>query len=112
MYTVIEQWTPRSEFLDASPEEREALFGAVGAELPRLEAAGVTCLGWSATEPVPNGTAHGWVAVWQMTDSAAVTQFFEAVEAAGWYEYFDQDNTLGELVPVPQVLEQLMRLRP
>ena len=110
MYTVIEQWTPRREFLDATPEEREALFAQVGAAMPELEAAGVTCLGWSRTLPTAHSTGHDWVAVWQMTDTAAVDRFFEAVEAAGWYGWFDQVNTLGQLVPVPEVIGQLMGL--
>jgi len=110
MYTVIEQWTPRREFLDASPEEREALFAQVGAAMPELEAAGVTCLGWSRTLPTAHSTEHDWVAVWQMTDTAAVDRFFEAVEAAGWYGWFDQVNTVGQLVPVPEVIGQLMGL--
>jgi hypothetical protein len=108
MYTVVEQWTPKQLFIEASAQERESLFGKVGAAMPQLEAAGVTCLGWGRAQAAPNSTEHDWIAVWQMTSTAAVAEFFEAVAAAGWYDYFDQVNTLSELVPVPDALGQLM----
>jgi hypothetical protein len=108
MHTVVEIWTPKQRFLDASTQERQSLFTKVGAAMPQLEAAGVSCLGWGAVQPAPHSTGHQWIAVWQMTSEAAVERFLAAVEEAGWYDHFDQVNALSELVPVPEALEQLM----
>lgn len=108
MYTVIEKWTAKQAFVEASTPEREALFARVGASMPQLEAAGVTCLGWGTTLSAPQSTSHEWIAVWQMESKAAVDEFFGAVADAGWYEYFEQVNALTELVPVPEALGRLM----
>lgn len=112
MYTVIEQWTPKQAFLDASIEERGALFTTVGATLTELEEIGVRCVGASGTRAAPSTTAHNWFAVWEMSDEASVSAFFDVVDASGWYDYFDQVNTVGECVPIADVLAQHMVLRP
>jgi hypothetical protein len=111
MHTVIEQWTPKQAFLDATDEERGALFAKVGASLTGLEEIGARCIGASSAQAAPRASDHTWFAVWEMPDAAAVDSFFEVVEASGWFDYFDQANTVGELTPIADVLGQHMALR-
>lgn len=111
MYVVIESWTPKAAFLDASRQTRTDFFARLTAALDGSAAQGIRPLGWGRTDPAgEHGSRHAWFAVWETTDAAAADAFLGGVAASGWYEYFDQTNVRGELRPVGDVVDEHVAL--
>jgi hypothetical protein len=51
VHVVVEVWTPRREFLEATPEVRDEVFEGVRKGMAQLAAAGIETLGWGTGRP-------------------------------------------------------------
>lgn len=105
MYVVIETWTPRAEFLAATPETRERVFDSVREGMAQFTALGIDTLGWGRIDAgADRSGGYDWFAVWTMPSAELAAAFLQGVEAAGWYEWFDQTNVTGELASVDSAI--------
>lgn len=108
MYTLVELWSPKPEYLALSREEREAFFEQLleKAAVDRMKDGGeLVTLGMGRTEPVAHDTGYQWMAVWQGPDKATIDAFLARVEDAGWFEYWEQVHAVSQLTPFEVAIE-------
>ncbi|MEV6171651.1 DUF6616 family protein [Streptomyces sp. NPDC051954] len=97
MYVVVETWTPKPAFFAADEKTLHNLFAGIKEAMKQLAEFGVVTLGWGRAEPAPHSTSYDWFAVWQAPSRELADGFLGGVESAGWYDYFEQTNLVGEL---------------
>lgn len=99
MYLYVELWTPKPSWLELSEKERESYFDGVASEIESLTQEGIEVVGFTVNdEETPHGVDHRYSAAWTMPSEDHAEMLEEAVEEAGWYEYFDQLNARGKLL--------------
>ena len=99
MITYIELWKSKQAWLDLSTEERGAYMTALGPAIQQLLDNGVQIVSWGANEASTfSKVDYDYFAVWTFPDTEAAQGFEKMVEGAGWYNYFDQVNAIGNSV--------------
>ncbi len=111
-HLYVELWNPKKAWLDLGTEERQTFFSRVGGEIEKLTVAGIEVLGFAVNdEDTPYRSDHKYIAVWKMPSKEHVKMLEKSVSEAGWYEYFEQVNARGELIPPPTALEDMVKLK-
>lgn len=111
MYLYIELWNVTQEWMDLSKEERRDFLDKVGAEIKDLMDEGIENLGWGMNdEHTPYRSDYRYMAVWKMPSLEYVEKLEKAVEDSGWHDYFSQANARGEVIPLPEAMENLVNL--
>jgi hypothetical protein len=101
MHLYAELWKAWPKWLALAVGERKQYFDNVGTEIQKLTDAGVEVVGFAINdEDTPNRGDYRYLAVWKMP----------SLEQSGWYEYFEQVNARGELIPPPDALGDMARL--
>jgi len=73
-----------------------------------MEKHGVEELTWSINDEKTDRRANfNYFAIWKFPDMELSQVFQEAVENAGWYEYFEQSNIQGSTNSVEKVIDVL-----
>ncbi|MFJ4973609.1 DUF6616 family protein [Streptomyces sp. NPDC088755] len=110
MHTFVELFRAKDEWLDLPVAERETFLSDVASRMAVLDELGAEVIGWGSSEPIDRDAGYPFFAVWRMPSTAVAERFAQELEAAGWYAYFQQINTTGELQSPPEVLARLAQL--
>lgn len=111
MYVVVEMWTPKQSFLHLPSEKKAELFDGIKSAMQGMAGVGIVTLGWGAVDShAPFSTGHEWFAVWQAPTKELSAAFLAGVQSAGWYDYFEQVNVVGELRSVDDVAAEHLEL--
>lgn len=105
MYTYIEVWNAKPAWLALSQQARQDYISQIVPAIGEMGKAGIEPLSWGFNDPdTPHRASYEFFAVWQMPNKAAALTFEQAVEQAGWHEYFEQQNLRGEGGPPDAVI--------
>lgn len=86
-------------------------MAALGPAIQQLMDSGVQIVSWGSNEPGTFSKAgYDYFAVWTFPDAKAVQTFEKMVEAAGWYNYFDQVNAMGTATTPQEVIGKMIEL--
>lgn len=111
MITYIELWQAKQSWVNLSMEDRSNYLTALGPAIQQLLTDGVQILSWGIND---GSTFHradfDYFAVWSFPDEKAAVNFEKMVEAAGWYNYFDQVNARGATGTPQDVMAHMMSL--
>lgn len=111
MMYFIELWNAKPAWLALSQAERGDYMNQVGTHIQGLLDQGVKVLTWSNNE---SNTTHkadfDYFAIWSFPDQASADGFQQLVEGAGWYNYFEQVNLMGQEATAEQIIGQLIQL--
>ncbi len=111
-HIYVELWNPKQAWLDLSTEQRQVFFSKVGGEIQKLTQEGIEVLGFAVNdEETPYRSDHKYIAVWKMPSKKHVEMLEKSVSEAGWYDYFEQVNARGELIPPPAALEDMVKFK-
>ena len=111
MKTYIELWKAKEEWLKLSQEERGAYMTALGPAIQQLVESGVQIVSWGENDAATfNKIDYDFFAVWTFPDENSVQQFEQLVEGAGWYNYFEQVNAMGEASSPQDIIGKLIQL--
>lgn len=111
MITYIELWKAKQDWLDLSQEERGNYMTALGPAIQQLTENGVQILSWGKNEASTFARGdYDYFAVWSFPNQESAGQFEKMVEGAGWYNYFDQVNVMGNTDSPQAVIGQLIGL--
>ncbi|WP_337867755.1 DUF6616 family protein [Meiothermus sp.] len=111
MYILVEQWTPKAKWLQASSEERSSFMQGVGQAIVELSQQGVKVISWNLNDLDTSHRAEAtYFAVWSFPNLEVARNFEDAVEASGWYEYFEQTNLRGLAQSPEEVIDQHIAL--
>lgn len=106
MHVVIETWTPKNTWLAVDEETRRRFFEGVREAMGEMSKAGIETLGWGRVDQTADrSSSHEWFAVWRTPNPTMSAAFLDGVDRSGWYEYFEQVNVVGELVPAENAID-------
>ena len=111
MIYFIEIWNAKPAWTALSAEERANYMGQIGPHIQGLMEKGVKILTWSNNDSATSQRAnYDYFAIWSFPDQETANGFQELVEAAGWYNYFEQVNLMGKEAIAEEVIGQLIQL--
>jgi haloalkane dehalogenase len=111
MYILVEQWNPTAKWLAADAAQRQAFLAGVGGAIAQLTALGAEILSFSANDTDTSHRADfAWLAVWRFPNLQISREFESAVQASGWYDYFEQSNMRGAVDSPQTVMGKLLVL--
>ncbi len=111
MIYFLELWNAKPEWLALNATERQNYMEQLGPHIQNLMEKGVKILTWSNNNPsTSKKAAYDYFAVWTFPDQATADGFQELVQAAGWYNYFEQVNLMGEEETANGLIGQLIQL--
>ena len=109
MKCFIELWNVRDAWKQLSKEERQNYLGQVGANMQGLMEQGVEVICWGENEKETTHRAgFDYFAVWKFPNSEIAKELEAAIEAAGWYNYFEQVNLSGESTTAEEIIGDLI----
>ena len=111
MITYIELWKAKQAWLDLGKEERGNYLAALGPAIQQLLEGGAQIQSWGENDNSTfNKTDYDYFAVWTFPTTESAQNFEKLVEGAGWYNYFDQVNAMGNAVTPQEVMGKMMEL--
>ncbi|MGZ3915017.1 MAG: DUF6616 family protein [Flavisolibacter sp.] len=109
MITYVELWKAKQAWLDLPKEERGTYMNALGPAIQQLMENGAQILSWGTNEAATFTRAeYDYFAVWTFPNREAAQGFEKMVEGAGWYNYFDQVNVMGNAGSPQEVIGQMI----
>ena len=108
MITYIELWKSKQAWMDLSKEEREKYMNSLGPAIQQLIDNGVQIVSWGVNEGSFNKADYDYFAVWTFPNENMAKDFEKMVEGAGWYNYFDQVNAMGNATTPQEVLGKMI----
>lgn len=91
MKCFIELWKAKTAWRELPSQEREDYIAQIVPHMQALTEKGVEFGAWGEND---NDTSHradyDFLGIWMFPDKDMVKEFEQVVEAAGWYNYFEQ----------------------
>ncbi len=111
MQTFIELWSAKESWLKMSKEERVNYLGQIGPALQDLMEKGVEIISWGVNNKDTTHRAnYNFFAVWKFPTVEMKKEFEALVEAAGWYNYFYQENVSGATTTPEAIIGKMIDL--
>lgn len=111
MQCFIELWKAKDAWLALSKEARTEFVGQIGPAVQTLVDNRMEIVNWGVNDNAsPYRGEYDFWSVMKFPDKAAVENFENIVEAAGWYTYFDQINISGNGTMPDEVIGRLIEL--
>lgn len=111
MIYFVELWNVKPAWQALSTEERADYMEKVGGAMQELSEQGVKVLSWSKNDDTTDRKSdYDYFAIWQFPDQKTADGFQQTVEGAGWYNYFEQVNLMGQENTAQEVIGHLIQL--
>lgn len=111
MKLFIELCCARQSWKNLSAEERQKFLSKVGSLMERLEASGTEIVSWGYNDrTTPKRARFDYFGVFKFQDDAAALRYEQTFKKAGWYDYFDQANILGDDQLYSEILTRLVEI--
>lgn len=111
MQCFIELWRANESWLKLSKIDREAYLAQIGPHLQALLSKGVEIICWGENNPdTTHRAGYSFFSVWKFPSDEMKKDFESLVEAAGWYNYFFQENVSGYATTPDVIIERLIDL--
>lgn len=111
MHLFIEICRPKTSWLSLNKSAREDFLQPVGALMRRLESEGTEIIAWGFNdEDTPHRAKYDFFAALKFPNIEDAERYEKTFAAAGWYNYFEQINVLGEMESYSETLARLSNL--
>ncbi len=111
MQTFIELWSATESWLKMTKEERANYLTQIGPALEGLLEKGVEIISWGENDTsTTHRAAYDFFAVWKFPSIEIKNEFEAMVEAAGWYNYFHQENVSGESTTPDVIIGKMIKM--
>ncbi|MCH4822546.1 hypothetical protein ML462_05115 [Gramella lutea] len=112
MYLYIEMWNVTTKWMKLSKEERKSLMKNMHQRINNMKASGVENLGWARNDEfTPYRSDYRYMTVWKMPSIEEVKVLESNLENVGWYRYFSQANSRGQLITQEDAIEFLIDIQ-
>ena len=112
MYLYIEMWNVTTKWMKLGHEERRKLMDEMHGRIETMKSNGVENLGWARNdEHTPYRSDYRYMTVWKMPSKEAVEMLETNLEKVGWYDYFSQANSRGELITEKNAIDFLVDIK-
>lgn len=111
MKTYIELWKAKQAWLDLSMKERGEYMEQVGPAIQELLDKGIEIISWGTVDAdTHNKIDYDFFGIWRVPSVALAREFEAIVDGAGWYNYFDQVNAMGNEETPQDVIPKIISL--
>ncbi|MGA8855385.1 MAG: DUF6616 family protein [Christiangramia sp.] len=109
MYLYIEMWNVTTKWMKLDHSERKAMMDNMRGRIQTMKATGVENLGWARNdEHTPYRSDYRYMTVWKMPSVEEVKVLEANLKKVGWYEYFSQANSRGEMITQDDAIDFLV----
>lgn len=109
MYLYIEMWNVTTKWMKLGHEERRKLMDDMHSRIKNLKTSGVENIGWARNdEHTPYRSDYRYMTVWKMPSVEEAKVLESNLEKVGWYEYFSQANSRGQLIEQKDAIDFLV----
>lgn len=99
MYLYIEMWNVTTRWMELDHDERRKLMNKMHERISDMKTSGVENLGWARNdEHTPYRSDYRYMTVWKMPSKHDVEILESNLKKVGWYDYFSQANSRGEII--------------
>jgi len=111
MYLYIEMWNVTTKWMELSHDERRKLMDDMHGRIKDMRASGVENLGWARNdEHTPYRSDYRYMTVWKMPSKTEVEALENNLKKVGWYDYFSQANSRGEMILQEDAIDFLVNI--
>jgi len=111
MYLYIEMWNVTTKWMKLDHDERRKLMDNMHGRIKNMKASGVENLGWARNdEHTPYRSDYRYMTVWKMPSVEEVKVLESNLEKVGWYDYFSQANSRGEIISQDNAIDFLVNI--
>lgn len=107
-HILIEQWKIKAAWLALGVDQRQDYVQNTVQGMETIMPLGIRALGWGFVDRVEHGSGYDFWSAWELDSQKAVDAFLAGLKAAGWYDYFEQENITGVALTPPQVFEKII----
>lgn len=112
MYLYIEMWNVTNKWMNLSHEERRKLMNNMQHRISEMKSRDIENLGWARNdEHTPYRSDYRYMCVWKMPSIAEVKFLEENLKKVGWYDYFSQANSRGELLSQTEAIDFMIDIK-
>lgn len=111
MYLYIEMWNVTQKWMKLSKEDRRKVLDQMEERVADLKDRGVDNIGWARNdEHTPYRSDYRYMTVWKMPSKDEVELLEKNLKTVGWYDYFSQANSRGELLTRKEAIDYMIDL--
>lgn len=111
MYLYIEMWNVTQKWMKLSKEDRRKVLDKMEERVADLKDRGVENIGWARNdEHTPYRSDYRYMTVWKMPSKDEVELLEKNLKTVGWYDYFSQANSRGELLSRKEAIDYMIAL--
>jgi hypothetical protein len=111
MKVFIELWNAKDAWKELSLKDRQDYMAQIGPVMEDMMSKGLEITAWGMNEDeTGHKSEYDFFAVSKMPTDELLKEFQSIVEAAGWYNYFEQVNLSGSLMTPEEVIGKMLEL--
>lgn len=111
MKIFIELWKAKDAWKNLSLKERQEYMAQIGPVLQDLMEKGAVFEVWGVNEDKTDyRSEYDFFAVTRLPSDELLKEFQNIVEAADWYEYFEQVNISGTLISAEEIIGKMLEI--
>ncbi len=111
MLLFIELWKAKDAWKELSLIDRQNYVAKIGPVMQGLISRGLVIEAWGINEDETSYKAHyDFFAVSKLPTNELLKEFEAMVEAAGWYNYFEQVNVSGSMMLTEEVIAKMLNI--
>lgn len=111
MKYYIEAWSARQLWLDLAQKERGAYMAQLAPAIQQLIDQGVEIISWGANDAdTDKRLNYDFFAIWKFPSDEVAKGFEAMVGAAGWHNYFEQQNLKGDPASPQDIIGKLISM--
>ena len=105
---LVELYTPNAAWQALPAAQRLSFLAAIGQGLGQLSSQGIELLSLAETDTaIAQASQHQFLGIWRFPNPQARDALLAAIEASGWYQYFDHVNAASSAGTVDSHLAAL-----
>ena len=106
MHHLIELWSPKTKWLNMSPNDRREYLGQVVTGISGFLQEGLQlhATGLSRRD-LANSAPYQFFLVWDSPSEDLIGRFMTELQRLDWFQHFDQVNTSGENIGLEALLD-------
>lgn len=111
MYLHIEMWNVTHKWMKLSKEERRSILDKLEEKLTELNNRGAENFGWARNDELtPYRSDYRYMTAWRLPSEDEVMKLEKILTEVGWYKYFNQANSRGEISKRSDAIDFLVNL--
>lgn len=105
---LVELYTPNTAWQILPAPQRQQFLAHIGQGLGQLSSLGIELLSLAETDAaIDHSSGHRFLGIWRFPNPAARDALLAAIQASGWYQYFDHVNAASSAGTVDSHLAAL-----